>query len=65
MYTKMFIWYENRLLIMRTTIYISDDQRERIAMLPRGVSFSAIIREKFDIIMEDYENEGKIVVKAT
>lgn len=49
---------------MRTTIYLSDDQRERIALLPRGVSFSGIIREKFDLIMEDYENEGKIVVKA-
>ena len=48
----------------QTTIYLSDEQRERIGMLPRGVSFSGIIREKFDLIMENYENKGKIVVKA-
>lgn len=49
----------------QTTIYLNDNQLQRIAELPRGVSFSGIIREKFDILMEDYENKGKIIVKAT
>ena len=49
---------------MRTTIYLSDEQRDRISKLPRGASFSKIIRENFNFIMYPYENENKIEVKA-
>ena len=44
----------------QTTIYLSDDQAARIAKLPRDVSFSKLIRDKFDIIMEGYEEKRSV-----
>ena len=48
----------------QTTIYLDDLQRERLSKLPRGVSFSKIVRDNFDYMLFPYENENKIFVKA-
>ena len=48
----------------QTTIYLSEEQQKRIAKLPRDTSFSKLIRENFDVILEGYE-ENEDNVKMT
>ena len=50
--------------MVQTTLHINEDQKMRIDMLPRGISFSKIIRDNFDYVMKDYENVGKLNIKA-
>lgn len=46
-----------------TTIYVNDDQRARIKNLPRDVSFSGLIRDHFDLILEDYTEKKEDVIR--
>jgi hypothetical protein len=39
----------------RTTLYLEDHQKEIVDGLPRGISFSKLVREHFNDIMEDYD----------
>ena len=49
----------------QTTIYLSEEQQKRIAKLPREISFSKLIREHFDVILEGYEeNEDNVKMAA-
>ena len=50
--------------MVQTTLHINEDQKMRIDRLPRGISFSKIIRDNFDYVMKDYENVGKLNIKA-
>ena len=48
----------------RITIYLSDEQGSTIDSLPHKISFSGLVRSKFDSIVEDYV-EKKDNVKMT
>ena len=43
----------------RITLYMTDQQGMQIDNLPRKVSFSELVRNKFDIIMEDYSEDDE------
>ena len=47
----------------RVTIYVEDEQRYRIDKLPRITSFSELVRDKMDLILEDYE-KTQVIMKA-
>ena len=50
--------------MVQTTVHLNEDQKERINKLPRSVSFSKLIREHFDYIMYDIENQNRLDIKA-
>jgi hypothetical protein len=50
--------------MVQTTLHITEDQKTRIDRLPRGISFSKMIRDNFDYIMEEYESRGNLNIKA-
>ena len=50
--------------MVQTTLHVTAEQKMRIDRLPRGVSFSMLVRNHFDDILFEYESKGKMVVKA-
>ena len=45
-------------LMEQTTIYLTKAQKKRIGELPRHVSFSAMVRINFDVIMKSCEGKS-------
>jgi len=65
--TTLFIYYDNQLIYMarRITVYLSDEQGTRIDDLPHNVSFSELVRNAFDVILEDYTPKKESVIMTT